>query len=117
MIRPAPARSSPGRFGTTDEARWSAQRSYGKGSVQGIFPLNRYKSGIRLTTSKFYSPSGQPISDRGVTPHVEVHPDRARVAARVTDTGEMLSATTDPVLQAGLDVARRVTTDQVGRVN
>ena len=68
------------------------ERSYGKGSVQGIFPLNRYKSGIRLTTSKFYSPSGQPISDRGVTPNVEVHPDRTRVAARVTDTGEMLSA-------------------------
>jgi carboxyl-terminal processing protease len=93
------------------------ERSYGKGSVQGIFPLSRYKAGIRLTTSKFYSPSGQPISDRGVTPHVEVDPDRARVAARVTDTGEMISATTDPVLQAGLDVARRATTDQAGRVN
>ena len=48
------------------------QRSYGKGSVQGIFPLSRYKSGIRLTTAKFYSPSGQPISHHGVTPNVVV---------------------------------------------
>ncbi len=91
------------------------QRSYGKGSVQGIFPLNRYKSGIRLTTSKFYSPSGQPISDRGVIPNVEVHPERTRITARVTDTGQMLTAAADPVLQAGLDAARRATTTQLGR--
>jgi len=89
------------------------QRSYGKGSVQGIFPLNRYKSGIRLTTSKFYSPSGQPISERGITPHIEVQPER-RVTARVTDAGELISAA-DPALQAALDVARRTTVNQVGR--
>ncbi len=92
------------------------QRSYGKGSVQGIFPLSRYKSGIRLTTSKFYSPSGQPISDRGVTPNVEIRPDRTRVTARVTDTGAMLGAAPDPTLQAGLDAARAIT-HRVGRVN
>jgi carboxyl-terminal processing protease len=93
------------------------QRSYGKGSVQGIFPLSRYKSGIRLTTSKFYSPSGQPISDRGVTPNIEIRPDRTRVAARVTDTGELLGAAPDLALQAGLDAARHATTNQVGRAN
>lgn len=91
-------------------------RSYGKGSVQGIFPLNRYKSGIRLTTSKFYSPSGQPISDRGVTPNVVVHPDQTRVTARVTDAGEMISSA-DPIMQTGVDVARRMVSTQVGRVN
>jgi carboxyl-terminal processing protease len=93
------------------------QRSYGKGSVQGIFPLSRYKSGIRLTTSKFYSPSGQPISDRGVVPNVEIRPDRTRIAARVTDAGEMVSAAPDLALQAGLDAARHATTHQVGRAN
>lgn len=92
------------------------QRSYGKGSVQGIFPLSRYKSGIRLTTSKFYSPSGHPISDRGVIPNVEIRPDHTRVTARVTDTGEMLGAALDPTLQAGLDAARAIA-HRVGRAN
>ncbi|MHB0959252.1 MAG: S41 family peptidase [Pirellulaceae bacterium] len=93
------------------------QRSYGKGSVQGIFPLNRYKAGIRLTTSKFYSPSGQPISDQGVTPHVVVTPPAARVAARVTDAGEIPAVAADPTLQAGLDVARQAANYQVRRTN
>ena len=43
-------------------------RSYGKGSVQGIFPLSIGKAGIRLTTAKFYSPSGRAISNNGVLP-------------------------------------------------
>ena len=41
-------------------------QSYGKGSVQGIFPLNVSGGGVRLTTAKFYSPDGQAISDNGV---------------------------------------------------
>lgn len=45
------------------------KRSYGKGSVQGIFPLSLAGSGVRLTTAKFYSPSGQAISNVGVTPN------------------------------------------------
>ncbi|MGY8769005.1 MAG: S41 family peptidase [Pirellulales bacterium] len=48
------------------------ERSYGKGSVQGIFPLGVSSAGLRLTTAKFYSPSGQAISKRGVTPDVVV---------------------------------------------
>ncbi len=31
-------------------------RSFGKGSVQGIFPLEDSNAGVRLTTAKFYSP-------------------------------------------------------------
>lgn len=46
--------------------------SYGKGSVQGIFPLNVGPGGIRLTTAKFYSPKGLPINQVGVKPDVAV---------------------------------------------
>ena len=46
-------------------------RSYGKGSVQGIFPLS-VGGGLRLTTAKFYSPSGRAIQNAGVAPDVEV---------------------------------------------
>ncbi len=93
------------------------QRSYGKGSVQGIFPLNRCKAGIRLTTSKFYSPNGQPISDQGVTPDLVVKPEAKRIAARVTDTGQIPATAADPTLQAGLDAARRAASYQVSRTN
>lgn len=48
------------------------ETSYGKGSVQGIFPLNLANSGLRLTTAKFYSPKGYPYSGIGVKPDVEV---------------------------------------------
>ncbi len=47
-------------------------RSYGKGSVQGIFPMTKSGAGIRLTTAKFFSPNGQPISKVGVNPDIVV---------------------------------------------
>lgn len=47
-------------------------RSYGKGSVQGIFPLGKTGAGARLTTAKFYSPLGHVISNVGVTPDIDV---------------------------------------------
>ncbi len=51
------------------------QISYGKGSVQGVFPSDRGIGGLRLTVSRFYSPSGTAISQRGITPHVMVPED------------------------------------------
>ena len=47
-------------------------QSYGKGSVQGIFPLNVSGGGVRLTTAKFYSPTGQAISRVGVKADIVV---------------------------------------------
>lgn len=49
------------------------ERSYGKGSVQGIFPLNISGGGVRLTTAKFYSPHGNAISEVGVAADVQIH--------------------------------------------
>lgn len=45
------------------------QRSYGKGSVQGIFTIESISAGLRLTTAKFYSPKGRSYSNHGVDPH------------------------------------------------
>ena len=47
------------------------ENSYGKGSVQSIIPL-RNGGGIRLTISKYYLPSGDSISEVGVTPDILV---------------------------------------------
>ncbi|MEX2168143.1 MAG: S41 family peptidase [Pirellulales bacterium] len=48
------------------------ERSFGKGSVQGIFPLGNNGGGVRLTTASFYSPNGSPISKVGVQPDIVV---------------------------------------------
>ncbi len=47
------------------------ENSYGKGSVQSIIPL-RNGGGIRLTISKYYLPSGESISEVGVSPDIIV---------------------------------------------
>lgn len=78
-------------------------RSYGKGSVQGIFPLQTSKAGVRLTTAKFFSPSGQAISDRGVSPDVEVRTTAKPIIGE--DGAPGTASDTDPVLQAGLQIA------------
>ncbi len=46
-------------------------RTFGKGSVQTIFPMDD-GSAIRLTTAKYYSPSGKEIQGKGVNPDVVV---------------------------------------------
>jgi carboxyl-terminal processing protease len=79
------------------------QRSYGKGSVQGIFPLSLAGSGVRLTTAKFYSPNGHPISHVGVQPDIVVHQ-----TAKAND-GVAVKGTDDQVLSAGVQAARRQT--------
>ena len=47
------------------------RKTYGKWSVQSIFP-NRYSTGMRLTTAKFYSPHDRTFSKIGVRPDVVV---------------------------------------------
>lgn len=61
-------------------------QSYGKGSVQGIFPLNVSGGGVRLTTAKFYSPTGQPISEVGVKADVLVQ-ETAKQSNETTEIG------------------------------
>jgi carboxyl-terminal processing protease len=46
-------------------------KTFGKGSVQTIIQLDD-GSGLKLTTAKFYAPSGRSISDVGVTPDIMV---------------------------------------------
>jgi len=76
--------------------------SFGKGSVQGIFPLGYAGAGIRLTTAKFYSPLGKPISHHGVEPHQAV-----TVAARPTSAGlTNVGGNSDRILEAGIEFAR-----------
>ncbi len=68
------------------------ETSYGKGTVQTLFPLRTIPSALRLTTAKFYSPDGVAMAGRGVTPDLAIR----------STSGE---GTQDAVLQAGLKAA------------
>ncbi len=50
-------------------------RSFGKGSVQTILGMP-FQSGLKLTTSLYYAPSGQTIQARGVLPDIIISPDK-----------------------------------------
>ena len=52
-------------------------QSFGKGSVQTIMPLSRAGSAIKLTTQRYFTPSGRSIQQKGITPDITV--ERARV--------------------------------------
>lgn len=47
-------------------------KSFGKGSVQTIVPLGRGESAMRLTTARYYTPSGRSIQATGIEPDIEV---------------------------------------------
>jgi len=46
-------------------------RSFGKGSVQTIMPISD-QGAVRLTTARYYTPSGISIQARGITPEIKV---------------------------------------------
>jgi carboxyl-terminal processing protease len=47
-------------------------RSFGKGSVQAIIPLGSGNGALRLTTARYFTPSGRSIQAKGITPDIEV---------------------------------------------
>lgn len=47
------------------------EKSFGKGSVQTVIPLAS-DTAIRLTTSRYYTPSGKSIQAEGITPDIEI---------------------------------------------
>jgi carboxyl-terminal processing protease len=49
-------------------------RSFGKGSVQTIIPIAR-NGAVRLTTARYYTPSGRSIQAKGIDPDIEVLPE------------------------------------------
>jgi carboxyl-terminal processing protease len=50
-------------------------RSFGKGSVQTIIPLGSGNGALRLTTARYYTPSGKSIQAKGIVPDIEVLQD------------------------------------------
>jgi carboxyl-terminal processing protease len=50
-------------------------RSFGKGSVQTIIPLGGNNGALRLTTARYYTPSGRSIQAKGIDPDIQILQD------------------------------------------
>ncbi len=61
-------------------------RSFGKGSVQTIIPLGAGSGALRLTTARYYTPSGRSIQAKGISPDIEVLQDVPEELKARTDT-------------------------------
>jgi carboxyl-terminal processing protease len=95
------------------------EKTFGKGSVQEIMPLDG-GAALRLTTSKYYTPSHKVIHERGITPDIIVpmSDEEERLARlRVTPGGadsvdenerELVRNARDPQLERALDVLKGI---------
>ena len=63
------------------------EKSFGKGSVQTIIPLGNHGA-MRLTTARYYTPSGRSIQAKGIEPDVEVHPAKVEVIENIFERSE-----------------------------
>ncbi|MDO4568884.1 MAG: S41 family peptidase [Planctomycetia bacterium] len=90
-------------------------RSYGKGSVQGIYRLAQADFALKITTSRFYSPSGKLYNGVGVMPNYEIHQaarpsiastappfQETPISPRVGESVEKRIQENDPVLSAAI---------------
>ena len=61
-------------------------RSFGKGSVQTIIPLGSGNGALRLTTARYFTPSGRSIQAKGISPDIEVLQEEPEELKARTDT-------------------------------
>ncbi len=83
------------------------RKSYGKWSVQSIFPAGA-GTGLRLTTAKFYSPKGLTLGKIGVEPDIKVE-----VAKEGSPRSRTRGRKVDPESDADVKKALEVLGDQV----
>jgi carboxyl-terminal processing protease len=69
-------------------------KSFGKGSVQSVIPL-RGESAMRLTTARYYTPSGRSIQALGVSPDIVVEQPRVDRDAEVEDEADNVRSEAD----------------------
>lgn len=70
------------------------QKTFGKGSVQTVLPLDE-KTAVKLTTARYFTPSGRSIQAEGIVPDIEIKPLKVE---ETKDTGEDF----DPLSEADL---------------
>lgn len=64
-----------GALADNRRARIVGSRTFGKGSVQTVLPLDNGDS-VKLTTARYYTPSGKSIQAQGIVPEVTLRPEK-----------------------------------------
>lgn len=91
-------------------------RSYGKGSVQTIYPLGEQKGALRLTTAIYHGPSGRTVHKAGVVPDIELlastanegaqPPPATKSKTRIDPIGCAVAPVSDPAISCAVAYLR-----------
>lgn len=81
-------------------------QTFGKGSVQTIMPLAA-GGALKLTTSRYYRPSGEPITDQGITPDVLLQDEPEAGTDGAATEGEPREPAGDPAIRQALGILQR----------
>ena len=84
-------------------------RSFGKGSVQTLLPIDNHNAALKLTTARYYTPSGRSIHDKGIDPDHELEyapPPDAEEDEPPPDLDEANPADYDNQVRAALELLK-----------
>lgn len=89
-----------------NRAELIGHKTYGKGSVQTVMPLS-HGGAIKLTTSRYYTPSGVSIHGKGINPDIVAQgPEEAPADLRVSGKRNLPLAARDREVQLALDTLK-----------
>jgi carboxyl-terminal processing protease len=87
-------------------AKLVGRQTYGKGSVQTVVPLSGGHA-IKLTTSRYFTPSGASIHETGITPDIVVDPQQIEAVAGKADSSTVMGdVQADYALRLALDTIK-----------
>ena len=88
-------------------AKLLGTRSFGKGSVQTLVPLNNQNAALKLTTARYYTPSGHSIHEKGIEPDYLVEfVAQKKEDPEASDQSVMDALLEDNQVQAALDLLK-----------
>lgn len=101
-----------GAMRDTKRAVIVGEKTFGKGSVQSVIELDNGE-GLRLTTARYYTPSGVTIHEKGISPQAEIEiatDDEARLRVQQTraDDGDTEDPKDKPLADVQLSAAEEI---------
>jgi carboxyl-terminal processing protease len=101
-----------GAMRDTKRAVIVGEKTFGKGSVQSVIELDNGE-GLRLTTARYYTPSGVTIHEKGISPQAEIEiatDDEARLRVQQTraDDGDTEDPKDKPIADVQLSAAEEI---------